>query len=92
MSSINVMKQPCQQMSPKSPIWLMHNLYQVDTYLYRDPCIARDRFMILGLPHFHFNALSHRIQHPNLLYKTALQDLFGGFILHQLPLKTHLLC
>jgi len=84
---INVMKQPCHQMSPKSPIWLMNLSYQVDTYLYPDPCIARDCFMILRLTRFHFNALSCRIQRPNSLYKMALQDMLGGFSL-QLSLGT----
>jgi len=78
-------------MSPKSPAWLTQ-LYPVDSKLYPDLCIARDCFMISMLSSFQFNALSHGNQRPNLPYKKAWRDIFGGFSLHQLLPETLPLC
>jgi len=56
--------------------------------LYPDLCIARDCFMILMLRSFYFNAISRGNQRPNLPYKKACRDIFGGFSLHQLLPET----
>jgi len=41
---------------------------------------------------FQFNALSRGNQRPNLPYKKAWQDIYGGFSLHQLLPETLPLC
>jgi len=77
----------------QTPAWLTQLSYPVDSNLYSDFCIARDCFMILMLRSFQFNALSCGNRRPNLLYKKACRDIFGGFSVHQslpetLPLAT----
>jgi hypothetical protein len=96
MSSINV-KYQCHKATrtvnvTQSPAWLMQLSYPVDSKLYPNLCIARDCFMILMLRNFQFNALSCGNQRPNLPYKKAWQDMFGGFSLHHFLPETLPLC
>jgi len=72
----------------QTPAWLTQLSYPVDSKLYPVLCIARDRFMILMLRNFQFNALSRGNQRPNLPYKKACRGIFGGFSLHQLLPET----
>jgi hypothetical protein len=90
---INVTKQPCHQMSPKTLDWLTQVLYWVYSLcLYNNLRIANNCFTIFIFRRLQFNALSHYSQSFNSPYKKTLLGIFWGFILHHWSQEKLSLC